>query len=943
MHIHESLSFPIMKNILFCLLSSFLFCLPDTGEQQTVLVRKNRSVEAPNDNAIIQHIFSRNIGFGSGGIRFSALAVYDNNPSIFFLASGNGGVLKTTDGGKTFSFVFDRAGSSHIGAVAVSQKNPNIVWVGTGEGWQRNSVGTGDGIYKSVDGGKSWQHMGLKGCKSFSKIVLHPGDDNIVFAAGLGSPWGYGPDRGIFKTTDGGKSWKKVLYLDEKSAGTDLIIDPLNPSNMLAALWDHVHRPYGIFGSGPGSGIWRSTDGGDHWKRITKGLPVVNMGRIALDYFPKDPTHVAAIIEEPLPGTGVYASEDGGATWTQKKGEHPGVRPLHSWGRPFFNHVLKYHPTQKGVFYYENIHHFTKDNGDHWVGGTGDGHGIWIDPNDPRHFIEVGDVNAQQGWDLHDSLSSVKDYFYPSNNTPPLDQIYGVGYDMRKLYRVMGNCQDGSNMGVSSQGPSGSVTINETLLLYGSEGGNSMADPTDWATIYAGDRGMSMERVNLLTDERKDLFKPEFMRDPGYTTESAYAIYRSKKNPIRANYTRPFAISKFDHKTLYFGANRLMKSTDRGDHWKIISPDLSHDRKDWQVPDQSVLGNDNPTSWNYQCINAFSESALNKELLWCGTDDGFIQLTRNGGKSWTNLTNNIKDIPEYCWVSCIESSKFAEGRAYATFDNHKNDDLNTYVYKTDDFGKTWECINSNLPKELPCLVIREGIKNPDLLYLGTETGIWISLDRGKHWTEYKNWEIIGRRGSITGYFPTVRISDLQIHPRELDLIIGSHGRGAWILHGRVLEEMTAENRKKPVYFANPGNIYLFPLYLKAYPFLVGVQRPKVFTENTQPGLLFSYWLLESQPGEAVIEITDTKGNILRDVAGKPAVVKGSKRAGLNTIKWRAADIIHRPGTYKAILTVGGKKYGRNIYAEDVSDEVSGGSKLIRMPDPPKKEKGDKKN
>ncbi len=934
-----------MKNILFCLVSILVFGFKDNGEKNVITVIHNRSESPISDTAIIQHIFSRNIGFGHTGIRFSAVAVYDNNPRIFYLASGNGGVLKTTNGGKSFSFVFDREGSSHIGAVSVSQKDPNIVWVGTGEGWQRNSVGTGDGIYKSVDGGKSWQHMGLKGCKGFSKIVIHPGDDNIIFAAGLGSPWGYGPERGIYKTTDGGNSWKKVLYLDEKSAGTDVIIDPLNPYNMLAALWDHVHRPYGIFGSGPGSGIWRSTDGGDHWERITKGLPSVNMGRIVMDYFPKDPRQVAAIIEEPLPGTGVYTSEDGGLTWTQKMGRHATER---TWYRPFYNHVLKYHPTQKGVFYYDNIHHFTKNNGDHWVGGAGDGHGIWINPKDPKHFIMAEDGVAQQGWDLHDSVSSVKDYFYPSDNMPPLDQIYGIGYDMRKLYRVMGNSQDGNNIGVSSQGPSGFVTINETLSLHGAEGGNSMADPTDWATIYAGDRGMSMQRVNLLTGERpKDLFSPEYLPDPGYTTESVYAIYRTKKNPIRANYTRPFVISKFDHKTLYFGANRLMKSTDRGDSWKFISPDLSHDRKDWQVPAQEVYGNDNPTSWNYQCISTISESAINNQLLWCGTDDGFIQLTKNAGNTWTNLTNKIKGIPEYCGVSCIESSKFAEGRAYATFDNHKNDDLNTYVYKTEDFGKTWERINANLPDNMPCLVIREGIKNPDLLYLGTESGLWISLDRGKHWTEYKNWEITGLWGSEwvskDGYFPTVRISDMHIHPRELDLIIGSHGRGAWILHGRSLEEMTAANRKKPVYFTDPGNIYLFPLNLKPYSFFPGVKRPKVFTENTQPGLLFSYWLHKSVIGEAIIEITDLKGNVLRDFSGKQSIIKGSTHAGLNTIKWPAADIIHQPGTYKAILKVGGKKYERAIYAEDASDEVSGGSKQIRMPNSQKKENKVKRN
>ncbi|HEY3780690.1 MAG TPA: hypothetical protein VGL56_06375 [Fimbriimonadaceae bacterium] len=860
--------------------------------------------------------------------RVSGLAVYDKDPKIFYIGMASGGVFKTTDGGHTTTAVFDREGGSSIGAIALSQQDPNLVWVGPGEGWQRNDIGWGDGIYKSTDGGKSWKNMGLPNVLSFGRIVINPKDNDNVFAAVLGSAWGPGPDRGIYRTKDGGKTWKKVLFVNDRTAGADITVDPKNPKNLVAAMWDHIHRPYMYDVGGPESGIYRSTDGGDTWHKVTKGLPKTQMGRIAVDFFRKDPRYIAAAIEADPPTSGFYRSSDGGETWVEMAATptDPLIKKykISQWGRPYYDQVVRYDPDDVNTIYEGTATHYTFDGGKTFVGFTGgDQHGVWIDPANRNHYITLDDGGAYQGWDLRRPGG---DTTLQEVNLPPVLQMYGIGYDMRKLYWVMGNNQDGHGWSTPTQTIHGGVARTDSVDIHGGEAGGSMADPNDWTTVYSQGRELSLDRNNLATGsvERVDSFA---LGKPlgAYTDPGTYGQYQKANPPLRAGYYPGFVISPWNSKTLYFGCNYLFKSVDRGDHWQIISPDLTHNRMDWQVPGPLSFGSSERSGQTvYQCIHTISESPLRQGLIWVGTDDGFVQLTRDDGKTWTNITANIPALPPYTWVSQICASKYVEGRAYATFDGHKNLDLKTYVYKTEDYGKTWTKIIGNLPAQESCYVIKEGLKNPDLLFLGTEFSLWVSMDRGKNWDRYQSWNIDGDRYSPDGYLPTVSIYDLQIQPRELDLIIGTHGRSIWTLPIRALEELTAENRKKEVCFTSPGNVYLFPSLQMG-----GIYNPLGrVSKNTQPGTLFSYYLKHDARGKANITVTNSGGSEVY------AILKGPAKAGLNSLRWMTTIThgpIKRPGDYRVILTVNGRDYAQTLHVEDATYEVLPGCHPAKYP------------
>ncbi len=882
--------------------------------------------DIPSVGSIISALPVRNVGpvTDGEGYRLNDIAVYEANPKIFYLASANGGVLKTTDGGKTSAFVFDKVGSASIGSIAVSQKNPDLIWVGTGDRWQRNSVGMGDGVYKSTDGGKTWQDMGLEESISIGRIAIHPQNNDIVFVAALGSPWGRSAQRGLYKTKDGGRTWKRVIFVDERTAAADVIIDQKNPNNMLAAMWDHVHRPWGYFPTGPGSGIFRSTDGGETWRRVTKGLPTNPMGRIALDYFRPDPRHVVAAVEAAYPATGIYRSMDGGATWVEMPAKHyDGEGKLEDpveqgyWYRPHYNQVVRFSTKDVNTIYHGNIYHVSKDGGKTWKGFDGDDHELWIDPNDPKHYISAGDYNVSQGWDLELRSGECSDCMTVA--VPTLLQTYGVGYDMRKLYWVMGNAQDaGNGFLVPTQGRFGYVSSADVLAVSGTEAGRTMADPEDWSTVYSRQGGAARNDLktgrNVDTDPDREALKTTFWFKKDFKRQKG--SYEEIKTRDPAREAASFEISPWNSKTLYLGRNRLYKSTDRGDTFQPISPDLTRNKREWQVRDESVyLMSGGITS--YSVISSISESPLKQDMLWVGTDDGYVQLTLDGGKTWTNLTKNIPSLPDTSWVSRIHASRHKVGRAYVTFDNHRNVDLKPYVYVTEDSGKSWTNISANLPQREPVRVIEEGRKNPDLLYAGTEYGLWISLDKGKQWVRYQDYGLTSERGHEEGYLPSVAVHDLQIHPRELDLILGLHGRGFWILPARALEEMTAENRAKDVYFASPGNVYLFPIMRAPEQRYVG--KPVRIT-NTQPGTLFSYYLKkDAAKNEASIKIMDIAG--ARMFGYSP--LTGTAKAGLNSVRFETGPFgaITKPGDYRVVLTIDGKEYYQTLHVEDVTDEV----------------------
>jgi len=850
------------------------------------------------------------------------------------VGSASGGILKTGNGGRSFQFVFDKGGSSAIGAVSVSQTDPNLVWVGTGEGWQRNDSGWGDGIYKSTDGGLTWTNMGLSESNSFSKIVIDPQNNNTVFAAALGSQWGPGPERGIFRTTDDGKTWAKVLYVNGTTGASDLVIDPRNHKELLAAMWDHEHHPYHYRFWGPGSGVYRSTDGGNTWQKVTKGLPQTEMGRIAIDCFPKDSRYVAAAIEAKPPATGFYRSEDGGENWIEMPAEpldkdgkpRPQERGA-QWGRPYYNNWIRYDPVDVNKIYQANPEHFTTNGGrnfylnDHDDGNDLDDHALWIDPHNPKHMLEAGDQGVREIWvggDPQRAHWAEGDFKWL--HLPPLGQFYAVGYDMRKPYWVMGGTQDNGSVTLPTQSWHKGVSVADLAYLNCGDGGDAMADPYDWSTVYTACEDGTIPRIDLIHGTI-DWLKPNGDSVLGaYQDPSTIQRYLASNPRVRVSLVAPISVSPWNSQTIFFGANYLFKSVDRGDHWSIVSPDLSHDNMAWQVPNPMYATRPWGQSWegtdSYQTIVTISESDVQQGVIWAGTDDGNVQLTTDGGKHWANVTGNIAGVPEYTWVSHIESSHFVPGRAYVTFDGHRNLDYNTYVYVTEDYGETWRKITTNLPARESCYVVKEGLRNPNLLFLGTERSLWVSLDRGDNWSRYQSWEL---RDKHKGYFPTVAVYDLQEQPRELDLIVGTHGRSIWSLPIKALEELTAEHMQQDVYFASPGNVYLFPV--QDNPISDGVSDGPSFdgwfSPNTQPGTRFYYHLKQDDVSEATIAITDASGDETY------AILKGPAKAGLNVVPWGAEDgderiPLRRPGDYRAVLTIGGKEYTQTLHVEDVS-------------------------
>jgi photosystem II stability/assembly factor-like uncharacterized protein len=917
-----------MKNLIKISTVSFLMLFNQGLEAQ--------QTDGPPASSLLSALPIRNVGpMTKNGIRFDALAVYEPNSRIFYCGSANGGVLKTTDGGITSKFVFDKEGSASIGAVTVSQKDPNLVWVGTGDRWQRNSVGMGDGVYKSTDGGKTWACLGLKESISIGRIAIHPKDNNIVLVAVLGSPWGYGPDRGIYKTRDGGKTWKKVLYVNEKTAGADVMIDPENPNNVLASMDDHIHRPWGYFPTGPGSGIFKSTDGGETWHRVTKGLPKNDMGRIAFDYFRPNPKEVVAAIEAAYPATGIYRSHDGGETWIEMPAVHYDYngnkmdnKGQDYWYRPHYNQVVRFSTKDLNTIYHGNAMHYSKDGGKTWKGTTGDEHELWIDPKNADHWIVLGDQDVQQSWngEIWNKENGTTRLKKPSS----LFQTYGCGYDMRKLYWVMGSAQDcGGGILMPTQAAGGNIWEDDDLLqVSGQESGGTMADPKDWTIIYSRDIAM-LARTDLKTGQCIRPYREVFSYS-SLLPYFGYEQYKKQEMKIRPSPREAFGfeISSWNSQTVYFGTNYLFRSTDGGRNWNTISGDLSHNNPKWQVPDGSVYINSGVTS--YQSISSISESPLKQGMIWVGTDCGYVQMTMDEGAHWINLTKNIPGLPDSSWVSKIYASHHKEGRAYVTFDNHRNFDLKPYVYVTEDYGKTWTKINGNLPEREPVRVIQEGLKNPDLLFLGTEFGLWVSIDRGVNWTPYEHYAVGNRdnAGNIkrdSGYFPKVAVYDLKIHPRELDLIVGSHGRGIWILPVRALEELTLENRSKDVYFTRPGNIYLFPFIQK--PAKQFGRDSYSYVNNTQPGTTISYYLKkDALRNEADIKITSASGDTVYNQPSYMAL-KGTAKAGLNSLIMGpiiTRSIAKTPGDYRVVLTIDGKEYYQTLHVEDATNEVLAG-------------------
>lgn len=803
------------------------------------------------DSETISGLGARNIGSATMSGRIAAVdAVQEGQRLTIFVGSASGGVWKSLNGGTTFKPVFDKQPVQSIGAVAIDPKNPKVIWVGTGEPWTRNSVSIGDGVYKSIDGGETWTNMGLRNSERIAKILVDPSSDDTVYVCSPGRLWSDSDERGVYKTTDGGKNWTRILTGANLSTGCSMMsMDRHNPRTIYAGMWDFRRKGWTFRsgGDGPeafsGSGLFKSTDGGATWTSLdgksAQGLPSKPWGRIAVTVAPSKPNVVYAFVEAEIPKDGLYRSDDGGKTWRHLD------RSQNMIWRPFYFANLIVDPKDENKIYKPDGSLIASSDGgesfSNIAGGAhGDFHDVWINPNNTDNLITGDDGGL---WFSYDGGNR----WWKANNLP-VSQFYHVSIDMDRPYHVYGGLQDNSSWIGDSAYPGG-ITNDRWQNVYGGDGFWVFADPSDPNYVYAESQGGYIGRVN-----RKTLESRGIQPLPNY-----------KEGKLRYNWNAPIHVSATG--TLYIGAQFLFRSRDHGQTWERISPDLTTNAPEKQKQEQSGgITVDNSSAEMHTTIFSICEAPKNPNLIWVGTDDGNVQVTRDGGRTWKNVTGNIKDLPKNAWVTSIDAGHFADGTAYATFDLHTFGDMRPYAYKTTDFGETWTQIIAPISNVRGYAhVVKEDLVNKDLLFAGTEFGLWVSLDGGRQWAQYTG-----------GDFPNVAVRDLAIHPRDKDLVIATHGRGIWIIDDITpLRELTPELLAKEAAFVDARPT------VQAIPANGGwVNGDASFTgDNPTDEAVITYYQQKRHIfGDLKIEIVDSTGKVL-------STVPSSKRRGLNRASW----------------------------------------------------------
>jgi photosystem II stability/assembly factor-like uncharacterized protein len=843
-----------------------LFRFPTAGSQRSVIsgpgVEPVKPPLAPApltagavptlDAGSISGLDARNIGSAAMSGRIAALAATLVDGKVhLYVGAASGGVWKSLDGGTTFKPIFDKNPVQSIGAITIDPSNPKIIWVGTGETWTRNSTSIGDGIYKSTDGGETWTNMGLRESERINRIVVHPRNSSIVYACVPGKLWSDSADRGLYRSTDGGKTWGLALKGGNLSTGcSSVALDPKNPDVVMVGMWDFRRKGWTFRsgGDGPtapsGSGMFRSVNGGQSFSQLTpssaKGLPEGPWGRVEIAYAPSDAKIVYALIESRK--SALFRSGDGGATWEARDRSQMMV-----W-RPFYFARLVVDPTNPNRLFKPNLNLIVSEDGGRSFSSTGGGahgdwHDLWINPQNPKHIIGGDDGGLFTSFDGGNR-------WHKSNNLP-ISQFYHVSVDNKDPYQVYGGLQDNSSWVGDSSYPGG-VTNSRWENLYGGDGFWTLVDPTDPDAVYAESQGGFIGRV-----DRKTMTARDIQPKAGY------------KEKLRFNWNTPIYLSPTQKGTLYLGGQFLFRSRDRGNSWQRISPDLSTNDPEKQKQEQSGgITVDNSSAEMHTTIYSISESPRNAQVLWVGTDDGNVQLTRNGGKSWSNVVSNVPDLPKHSWVSWIEASRFDAATAYAAFDRHTFGDMTPWVYKTTDYGATWKRIVT--PQQGVrgyAHVIKEDLVNRDLLFLGTELGLWISLDAGQHWAQFTG-----------GDFPSVAVREVQVHPRDNDLIIATHGRGIWIIDDLTpLRALTEETLQKQTAFL-PSR----PVQQRIQGNGGWVEGDATFVGESEPaGVTISYYLRTRHIfGGMKLEILDSAGKLID-------TLPVSKRRGVNRVTWAA--------------------------------------------------------
>jgi len=731
------------------------------------------------DTDVFKGIKARSIGPANMSGRIAAIDVVLSNTDIIYVGTATGGLWKSLNGGITWNPIFDDQPASSIGAVQVFQANPNIVWVGTGEGNPRNSSGVGRGVFKSLDAGKTWLKLGLDKTEKISRILLHPVNPDIAYAAALGTTWGENPERGVFKTTDGGKTWSKILYVDQKTGVADLVMEPGNPNKLIAAMWEHRRWPYFFNSGGPGSGIHITSDGGENWKRLTDedGLPKGELGRIGLAFAVNKPTIVYAMVEAEK--NVLLRSQDGGFHW-KTVNDDPEVN-----GRPFYYCDIRVNPVNENIVYsLDSEVKVSEDGGRTFTAmanfsqSHSDYHAMWNHPNGD-HLLVGNDggvvITRDRG----------KSWQFMANL--PLAQFYHISFDMETPYNVYGGLQDnGSWRGPSTVLTEGGIFAHHWRMVGFGDGFDTEPDPENSKNGYGMSQGGALFYYNLESGHNRNIRPTESEVKHRYSWNAALAL------------------DPFEKGTIYYGSQFVHKSTDRGSSWEIISPDLTSNDPERQKQAQSGgLTLDVTDAENNTTIYSIAPSPVEKGVIWVGTDDGNVQLTRDGGKTWELVSKSITApagtvvkqskkagkflVPQGAWVSHVEASKFDASSAFVVYDDHRRANWDTYVFAVSDFGKTWKALS---PDQIDGFahVIEQDHVNKDLLFLGTEFGMYVSFNGGTDWMPWKHG------------VPTVPIRDMNIHPRDNDLIIGSHGRAAYIIDDiGPLREINADLLKKEMH------------------------------------------------------------------------------------------------------------------------------------------------
>jgi photosystem II stability/assembly factor-like uncharacterized protein len=726
---------------------------------------------------LVKNMKPRNIGPGGMSGRVTSIDVVEANPEIMYVGTASGGIWKSTSGGVKWDPIFEKELTASIGAVAIQQSNPSVIWAGTGEGNPRNSLNGGFGIYKSLDAGKTWKSMGLEKTRHIHRVLIDPTNPDIVYVGAIGSPWGEHKERGVYKTVDGGKSWKQILFTNNKSGAADLIMDPKNPNKIIASMWEHKRDPWFFKSGGAGSGVYITHDGGDNWKQITEkeGFPKGELGRIGVAIAPSNPDIIYALVEAKK--NALYKSEDGGFKW-KKINEKPGIG-----NRPFYYSEIYVDPQNENrlytVFTYINVSQdggksfnelmpaYGVDNGVH-----PDHHAWWIDPNNGKFMIDGNDGG------LNITKDGGKSWRFIGNI--PVAQFYHINVDNEFPYNVYGGMQDnGSWRGPAYVWKDQGIRNSYWQELSFGDGFDVVPDKDDSRYGWSMSQQGSVVRYDHITGNNYSV-------KPTHTDANVQ---------LRFNWNAAIQMDPFDNNTLYFGSQFVHKSTDKGLTWSVISPDLStNDPEKLKQAESGGLTMDATGAENHCTILVIEPSILQKDILWAATDDGQVHLTKDGGTTWTNVAKNLKGLPENSWITQIKASNKNKGEALLIANDYRRFNYTPYAYRTKNYGKSWERIVDGNDVQSYALCIVEDPENENLLFLGTDDGLYISVNAGDKWTKW------------TEGFPTVPVKDLVIHPREHDLIIGTFGRAAWVLDDiRPLRAMANKNisTKKLVLYAPP--------------------------------------------------------------------------------------------------------------------------------------------